>query len=102
MDGEMGIGEPVVGELPLPRDFDETGPMKVAKMTRDGGLRKREDLDQVADAELPGDEQIQDANPGRVRETPEEEIEIRESVGSTGRHERSHILEDVLNLAKRI
>jgi len=102
MDGETGIGKPVVGELPLPRDLDETGSMEVAKMTRDGGLRDREDLDEVADAELPGDEQIQDANPGRVREAPEEEIEIREGVGSIGRHERSHILEDALNLAKRI
>jgi hypothetical protein len=87
MNREIGVSKSVVRELPLPRHFDETGSMEVAKVTRDGGLREREELDEVADAELPSDQQIQDTNPGRVREAPKEKIEISNRVGGAGRHQ---------------
>lgn len=81
MDGELRLCEAVMRELPLARDFDEPSSMEVSKVPRDARLREGEDLDKVADAELTGDEQIQDANPGGVRKASEEQIEIGDRVG---------------------
>lgn len=75
------LGEAVVRELPFTRDVDQAGAVKVAEVPGDGGLRQDQQADQVADAELAGDEKIQDANPRGVREASKKEIEVSQGVG---------------------
>src|SRR5687768_3067154 len=65
VDGVVRLGESIMGELRLACDFNEPGPAQIAQVTRDGRLRKAENVDEVAHAELPGSQEAQDANASR-------------------------------------
>ena len=74
-------------------------------MTGDRRLRQVEDLDDVADAELAGAEQIENADPRRVGKALEQGVQIIDGgqVGSRAAHGRSvRIQEDGSNLDIRI
>ena len=102
MDGELRPCQPVVGKLPIPVDLYEPRPVQVAQVARDGRLGCLEEIDQIADAELAGDEQIENPNPGRVGEATEEKIEIGNRIRRLRRHGSSRISLGGFNLAKRM
>jgi hypothetical protein len=102
MDGKLRLCQAVVGELPIAGDLYQACPMEVAEVARDGRLRKRKELDKVADAQLAGDEHIQDPNPSRVGEAAEEEIEICDRISGLWRHAWSRSCVCGYNLAKRM
>jgi hypothetical protein len=99
---QVGVGEPVVREFPFSRGLDEAGSTQVPKVPRDGGLRKPQELDQVADAEFAGGEEIEDPDPGRVGEPTEEKIEVCDRIGDLRRHAGARIRVCGYNLAKRM
>lgn len=84
MNRVAGLGQPVVRELPLTGDLDEFCHSEHGEVARDGGLREVENFDDIADAQLTGGEQTQDAEPGRVGERLEEGVNVR-----NGRSRRS-------------
>jgi hypothetical protein len=102
MDGESRFGESVVRELPVAVHLNEPSPMEIPEVAGDGGLGKLEEVDKVADAELPGDEQIQDPDPGWIGEAAEEEIEVCDRIGDLRGHVESRICVGGYNLAKRM
>ena len=75
--------ESVVREFPLACDFDEACISQRGQMPRDCRLRKIEDFDDIADAQLTGGKQAEDAKPGRIRERLEQGVQIRD--GRVGR-----------------
>ena len=77
-----GLRKAVVSELPLPVDFHEAGTVEVAEVTRDGGLRKSEQIDQVSDAEPAGVVQVQDPDPGGIGKAAEQVVLVGDGVGS--------------------
>ena len=87
MNRVFRLGQPVVGELPFLRDLDQFAAEEVSEVARDGGLRHPENLGDITDAELTGCQQIQDTNPGGVRESFKEIFEIDYGWGGrAGRH----------------
>lgn len=76
MDGVFGGGEPVVRELPLASHLDEAHATQIGQMTRHRRLWQSEDVHHIADAELSGGEDAQDADARRISEALEDGVEI--------------------------
>ena len=60
------VGKRVVGELASPLDEDESGASQAGEMTRDEGLTHPGELGEVADTEIAGREEIEEAEPGGI------------------------------------
>ena len=60
------VGKRVVGELASPLDEDESGASQAGEMTRDEGLTHAGEIGEVADTEIAGRQEIEEAEPGRV------------------------------------
>lgn len=73
------IGEAIVGELPVARDFHQPRPVEVPKVPGDGRLREVEELDQVTDAQLPRHQEAENTNAGRIGKSLEQEIQISDA-----------------------
>ena len=78
------LRQAVVREFPLARRRDEAHAPQVGEVPRDGRLREREDLDDVADAELPRGEHAEDADARRVGEALEDRVEVVDGRGGDG------------------
>jgi len=70
--------EPLPVRAPL---ADEPRPVQISEVSRHGGLGQPQQIDQVADAELPGHEHVQEPDPHGVGEAPEQEVEIGDGAG---------------------
>lgn len=70
---EVGIGPCELVEAPLAASLadDQPRPAKVRQVSRCRGLRNPENRDQIAHAERTLAQQMEDADAGRVRESPE-------------------------------
>lgn len=79
--------------LSIPASGDDTGAPQISKMPGDLGLRPAEDLDEVADADLLISHQVQDSEPGRVTQSPEEALQVKLTFLS---HEIIFALTDVI------
>ena len=76
MDCVHRIGKAVVRDLQLGPGLDESGAPQIGEMTGYGGLSQAQHADDIADAELAGGEDVQDADTGRVGETLEQGIQL--------------------------
>jgi len=76
MYGMLRLGQTVVSELKLACRPDESHSPEVGEMPRNRGLREAEDVDDIANAELPRDEQAQDSDARRIGEALEHAVEI--------------------------
>ena len=76
MDRVLGLGEAIVRELRCSRRFHEPHAPQVGEVSGHGGLRKPQDVDEIADTELPGGETAQDVNARRIGEALEDGVEI--------------------------
>jgi hypothetical protein len=56
---------------------DQARPPQVSKMTRGGRLRNLENLHQVPDAQLSIQEEVENAQPGGIGESPKHQIDLR-------------------------
>lgn len=79
MDGVLWLCEPVVRVLGLTRDFHESGAAQIRQVARHERLWKLEELDEIAHAQFTGREEIQDSQPGWIREPAKQCLEIRNS-----------------------
>ena len=109
MHGVLGLGEAVVRELPLARRLNEPHSAQVRQVARDRGLGQPEDVDDVADAELPSGEHAQDADASRVGKALEDRVEISNGrCGERGCHgglssvTLFHIRQHKYNMSRRI
>ena len=100
-DGMLMLSSPRT-RYPLSHRISASRNVQVPEMPRDGGLRQPEQLDQVADAQFAGHEQVEDAEAGRIGEAAEQEIEIRDRFGGARCHAGSRTLVSGCNLARRI
>ena len=70
------LSQPVVRELQRARGLDQSHAAQIGEMSRYGGLWQAQDLDQVTDAQLAGDEQVEQPDSRRIGEALEQHIEI--------------------------
>jgi hypothetical protein len=79
VDCVHSIGKSVVRELQFGSGLDESHSPQIGEMAGYCGLSKAQYADDIADAELAGGEDVQDADPDRVSETLEKAIQICDS-----------------------
>ncbi len=75
MERRLRGAEPVEAPEPLLAHLDQLRPVEVGKMAGDASLRQPQDRDHVADAELPTLQEMQDPEPGAIREGPEHPLD---------------------------
>ncbi len=79
MNVAVRVGQAVMGEIRVAVDPHELCLSEVREMTRDSRLRQAKYIDEIADAELPGGEEVKNANASRIGETLENRIKVFES-----------------------
>src|SRR5688500_16415512 len=84
MDRIGGRREPVMCEVPRAGHVDEPRGAERGQVARDRRLRQAEKLDDVADAQLAGGEQAENAEPGGVGERLEEGVEVGDGPAGRG------------------
>lgn len=72
------LSQPVMSELGCSRHFNESGFAQEGEMPRHQGLRERQNLDQIADAQFSGCEQVHYANAGWVCESAKEILDVNQ------------------------
>ena len=87
MHGVLRLGEAVVGVLGSARDLDQATAPQVGEVPGHERLWQVEQLDEVAHAQLPSGEEIQNPQPCRISEPIEQSFEVRD--GRSGSN-RSH------------
>ena len=55
--------------------------MEITEVARHFRLRQLEEINEIANAELAGDQQVENPNPCRIGEPAEEEIKICDRIG---------------------
>src|SRR6185295_2482140 len=83
--------EHVVAPQALPPGDHESGFPQIREMTRGLGLRHSQDVHDVANAQFPAAEHVQDPQPGPVRERSEHQVD---AIRRLGLHIRFHEYSD--------
>lgn len=73
-----GLGQPVMREVRVPLRGDQPGLAEICQVSGYRRLRDVEDFDEVADAHLGHDQQVQKPNPRRISEAAENRVELVE------------------------
>jgi hypothetical protein len=76
VDGIAGIGESVMRKPRVARHLDQSHAPQIGEMPGDRWLRESQNVDDVADAQLPSGEDAQDADASGIGEALEDGIEI--------------------------
>lgn len=76
MNGVLRLRETIVRKFPFARRVDESHSAQIGQMTRHCGLWQAENVDDIADAELPCGENAENPDAGRISEALEDRIEI--------------------------